>query len=221
MWVKVCGLRDIQNAVFLRTLADEGMCPDAVGLNFYSPSKRYVTPEVASRIVEVLPDSIEPIALFVNHSTGEIRDICKQTGIRTIQLHGDETPEFIAELADFAIVRAFRVDETGLEKVANQLERFRQLGVTIQRCLVDSFVSGAYGGTGHRAPWGMLRREWQADWPELVLAGGLTPLNVSEAIQTAGAKGVDVASGVESSAGVHDQSLIRQFVQQARSTAMQ
>ncbi len=221
MWVKVCGLRDLQNAMFLRTLADKGMSPDAVGLNFYSQSKRYVTPEVAARIVDVLPDCIEPIALFVNHSAAEIRDICKQTAIRTIQLHGDETPEFIAELTDFAIVRAFRVDESGLEGVASQLERFRQLGVTIQRCLVDSFVSGAYGGTGHRAPWGMLRREWQADWPELVLAGGLTPLNVAEAIQTAGAKGVDVASGVESSSGVHDLSLITRFVLQARTAAKQ
>ncbi|HWL07053.1 MAG TPA: phosphoribosylanthranilate isomerase, partial [Planctomicrobium sp.] len=127
-----------------------------------------------------------------------------------------ESPEFIAELAEFNIIRAFRVGNEGLDDVARQLERFQQLGITMTRCIVDALVSGAYGGTGHHAPWDLLRRDWQPDWPALILAGGLTSANVAQAIEAAQPQGVDVASGVEISPGHHDPEEIARFIQRAR-----
>jgi phosphoribosylanthranilate isomerase len=84
------------------------------------------------------------------------------------------------------------------------------------RYLIDAQVPGAWGGTGQVVPWDLLKSRWQADWPPLILAGGLTPDNVGEAIASANPHGVDVASGVESSPGVKDRNKVQHFIQQAR-----
>jgi len=215
-WVKICGVTRVDTAEQLIELHQSGIRPDAVGLNFFVGSKRYVSPEVAARIVERLPADITPIGLFVNHTETEIRSICKQCRITTIQLHGDETPEFLARLKDFELIRAFRVGDAGLSSVDSQLGEIRERGVTMARCVVDSLVAGTYGGSGERAPWTLLRQNWKPHWPDLILAGGLTPDNVTDAIATAGPHGVDVASGVEASPGVQDMAQVAMFLQRAR-----
>ncbi len=216
MWVKICGVNQLADALTFQSLAKQGIRPDAIGLNFYPKSKRFVAPDIAAEIVKLLPPEVVPVGLFVNHSAEEIRTICTQCGLTTIQLHGDETPEFAAELREFQILKAFRVGPEGLDPVARQLERYQQIGVSLPRCLVDSQVPGSYGGTGHRAPWEQLRSGWSNDWPPLILAGGLNPQNVQEAIQATCAMGVDVASGVESSPGRQDPQLVEQFILEAR-----
>lgn len=212
MWTKICGIRDVSTALAVAELG-----PQAIGLNFFEGSLRVVEVEVAAEIVRKLPERVEPVGLFVNHSLGDIRSICGPCGISLIQLHGDEPPEFLAELSEFRIVKAFRIGESGLFEVADYLERCRTLGVRPWACLADAKVPGSYGGTGRVAPWEILRDQWNADWPPLILAGGLTPRNVADGIRVVRPWGVDVAGGVESSPGQKDLSLVQEFLQRVSS----
>ena len=138
-----------------------------------------------------------------------------------MQLHGDETPEFLAELKsrcpNLKMLRAFRVGNEGCREVAEYLAECRKLGVCLAGCLIDSRVTGSYGGTGHTAPWDLLADQYDsARWPRLILAGGVTPDNVAEAIQVTAPYGVDVASGVESAKAVKDLELVKRFIAAAR-----
>jgi phosphoribosylanthranilate isomerase len=217
MFVKICGIRDVETALMA---AQAGA--DAIGLNFYDQSPRVVAPEIAAdtvnRLRQIPGRTVEPVGVFVNQRVDEIRTISRQCRLRTVQLHGDETPEQVAELAgEFRIVRAFHVGEEGLDPLAEFLNACQQLGATLWACLIDAKVVGKFGGTGQTAPWDLLQRDYQtADWPPLILAGGLRPDNVSEAIRVVGPWGVDVAGGVESSVACKDARLVRQFVQNAK-----
>ncbi|MDA0588692.1 MAG: phosphoribosylanthranilate isomerase [Planctomycetota bacterium] len=217
MWIKICGIRDVETAMQIAALN-----PDAIGLNFFAKSPRSVDVETAAKISATISAAIERIGLFVNHSTEEVLDICQQCSISTAQLHGDETPGFLARLKstrpDLKLFRAFRVDATdGCSEIADYLAKCGQLGVTLDGCLIDSRVEGEYGGTGHTAPWDLLADQYDSrGWPRLILAGGLTSENVAEAIRVTHPWGVDVASGVESSRGVKDVSLVERFIEAAR-----
>jgi len=211
MWVKICGITNIRCA--------KAVCrhrPDAIGLNFYAKSKRCVPVATARDIVSQLPFPVTPIGLFVNHSQAQIREITSFCGLRWIQLHGDETPEFAAGLTGLSIIRAFRIGPAGLGEVARQLEEYARRKVRLQGCLIDAHVPGSYGGTGQQAPWEMLAAGWQPHWPPLILAGGLTPDNLSAAMAAVAPWGVDVASGVESSPGRQDSAAVGRFVTMAR-----
>ena len=191
---------------------------DAIGLNFYAQSPRVVAPEMAADIVAALDGAAEPVGVFVNHSVAEIQAICRQCGLRTIQLHGDEPPEQLAELSrDYRVIRAFRVGAEGLQSAILYLDACRRLEAKPWACLVDASAPGQFGGTGKTAPWEALALEYKsAEWPPLILAGGLRADNVSQAITTVSPWGVDVAGGVESSVACKDGALVRQFVLSAR-----
>lgn len=212
MWVKICGIRTVEGA---RQAVEAGA--DALGFNFYAASLRHVEPTTAAALVRDLPDAVEAVGLFVNHPLDEVRRIATLCGLKTLQLHGDESPGYLRELSDFSLLRAFRVGAEGLGEVADYLAACQAIGVKLKACLVDAKVAGAYGGTGRLAPWELLRTTWNtADWPPLVLAGGLAPDNVAEAVTTVRPWGVDVAGGVESSLGVKDPSRMVRFVAEAR-----
>jgi phosphoribosylanthranilate isomerase len=213
MWIKICGIRDAETAAAVASLG-----VDAIGLNFFDRSPRVVAPEVAARIVADLPQSVEAVGVFVNHTTRQVQEIARRVGLRTVQLHGDEPVEILAELScAFRVIRAFRVGDEGLADVESYLAACRRTGAMPFACLVDAKVAGHYGGTGRTAPWDVLRREWRtAEWPPLILAGGLQDDNVAEAIQQVNPWGVDVAGGVESSPGVKDIARVREFVTRAR-----
>lgn len=220
MWIKICGINDVETATQIADLN-----PNAIGLNFFAKSPRSVNAETAARISETLPGEIERIGLFVNHSVQDVLDACRQCSLGTAQLHGDETPEFLAELQsanpDLKLLRAFRVDaRSGCSEIEEFLARCEELGVSLDGCLVDSRVAGEYGGTGHTAPWDLLAGQYDSRrWPRLILAGGLTPDNVADAIRIVSPAGVDVASGVESSRGVKDLDLVASFVEAARGSS--
>ncbi|MFP6763090.1 MAG: phosphoribosylanthranilate isomerase [Planctomycetaceae bacterium] len=217
MWIKICGIRDIDTAAQIARLQ-----PDAVGLNFFVRSPRYVDVAVAAEIAATLPEDIERIGLFVDHSIAEVLNVCEQCSIGTVQLHGHETPQFLADLksarSDLRLLRAFRVDsDLGCSEIADFTAACDQLGITIDGCLIDSRVDGEYGGTGHTAPWDLLAVQYDSRrWPRLILAGGLTARNVTEAIRLTRPWGVDVASGVESARGVKDIARVEQFITAAR-----
>lgn len=223
-WIKVCGIRDVAVAQAAFTAG-----ASAIGLNFFSKSPRSLTPDQASQIVAALSASlrlcdsalkIEPVGLFVNHSLEEIESIAKQVGLTAIQVHGDESPSFIAEIQqrhpDWKILKAFRIGDS-LRPVAEFIAECERLKVRLAGCLLDARVDGSFGGTGTVAPWELIARDYdRANWPPLILAGGLTPDNVAAAIKTVRPMGVDTASGVESSPGVKDTKLITRFVAEAQ-----
>ena len=215
-WIKVCGIRDVATA---EAAAAAGA--SAVGLNFFAKSSRSVAPADAARIVSALSaTSTQAIGLFVNHSRDEIESITAQAGLTAIQLHGDETPAFINELQqrhpDGAILKAFRIAES-LQPVAEFLAECKRLNVRLAGCLLDARVDGSFGGTGAVAPWELIARDYdRANWPPLILAGGLIPENVAAAIKSVRPMGVDTASGVESSPGVKETKLLVRFVAEAR-----
>jgi len=212
MWVKICGIRDVETA-----LAVAAFRPDAIGLNFYEKSPRAVTPAAAAEIVAGLPSGIDPIGLFVNERTERILALSRECGLKTVQLHGDEPPDTIGRLSSLKVIRAFRVGEAGLGEVAAWLDLARQLGTPPWAVLIDARVEGKYGGTGKTAPWEIVRRDYGfAGWPPLILAGGLRHDNVASAIRAVGPWGVDVAGGVESAVACKDPAMVRQFVEAAR-----
>jgi phosphoribosylanthranilate isomerase len=217
MWIKICGIRDVEMALMAAAAG-----ADAIGLNFYGKSPRVVAPAVAASIVARLrgdsAGSVEPVGVFVNHSVDEIRAVCEACQLQTIQLHGDESPEQVARLArDYRVIRAFRVDAQEIDAMSESLEACDKLRAKLWACLVDGKIEGHFGGTGKTAPWETLRRTYRtAEWPPLVLAGGLTVGNVADAIRVVNPWGVDVASGVESSIACKDSALVRKFVQNAR-----
>ena len=213
-WAKLCGVRDVATAAALAELR-----PDAIGLNFYPRSARYVTPEVAAQIGRVLPAGVAAVGVFVNSSVEEILRTVDAASLAAVQLHGDEPPEAVAELkwrpGDLAVIRAWRVGEEGLAELAGYLAACEALGARPDAVLVDAKVAGSYGGTGHTAPWHLLR-DYGPEWPPLILAGGLTPANVAEAVAEVRPWGVDTAGGVESAPGVKDPGMAAAFLAAVR-----
>lgn len=209
--VKTCGITSVEDA---QTVARAGA--DAVGLNFYPNSPRCIAAEVARSIVDVLPERVVKVGLFVNAEVQQILGAFDLLGLDLIQLHGDEPPELIAALGDRPVMRAFRLGPAGLGPVAEYLRQCRGLGCMPQLVLIDSHVRGVYGGTGTTADWEAARLyPIEQDNPPLVLAGGLTPGNVAEAIRTVNPRAVDTASGVESEPGRKDPAAVEAFVRAA------
>jgi phosphoribosylanthranilate isomerase len=217
MWIKVCGIRDCATA---RQVADLNV--DAVGLNFYPRSPRRVAIEDAIAISKLLPAGIARVGVFVNHPIPEVESIASQCQLDLVQLHGDEPPSYFIELhrrlPKVRFIRAWRMGKSGLGGLKSFVNECQSQNFpALAGCLVDAHVEGVFGGSGTTLPWGRLAREYRTDeWPPFILAGGLTPTNVAEAIAAALPWGVDVASGVESASGVKDFELMRQFVENAR-----
>jgi phosphoribosylanthranilate isomerase len=211
--IKICGITTEADA---RVAADAGA--DAVGLNFYEKSRRFVDPPAARRIADALPPGVMRVGVFVNHAANEIAETANQVGLDCIQLHGNEPPNLLATLPGAVkIVRAFPCDEYGLKPIVAYLEECRTLRRVPDAVLIDANAGADFGGTGKRADWERIANERNilGNIP-MVLAGGLTPDNVAAAIMATRPSGVDVASGVEAVPGRKDTNLVRRFVTEAR-----
>jgi phosphoribosylanthranilate isomerase len=221
--VKICGITNVEDAIVAGTAG-----ADAIGLNFYEKSSRCTTVECASQIALSLSElPIDRVGVFVNMSPVEIEATVKEGGLSSIQLHGDEPPEVVAHFAQpkrparfpfhMQVIRARRMDDRGVAAIARDLEECRAAGWGPAAVLVDAATPGRYGGTGETISWVGLadHRRWLSDTP-LILAGGLTPDNVAEAIRIVRPHGVDVASGVESAPGKKDPHKVRDFIAAAR-----
>lgn len=211
--IKICGVTKAEDA---RAAVEAGS--DAIGLNFYPESSRYLELRDAFGIHRhTLGSEVDRVGVFVNAEDTWVRERIYDVHLDAIQLHGDEPPEFLSQLPDFPIIRARRMDERGVAALAEDLAACEAAGRLPDAVLVDAMTPGRYGGTGETVSWAGLAdyRKWLGDVP-LILAGGLTPDNVAEAIRMVRPAGVDVASGVESSPGVKDHEKIRRFVDAAR-----
>jgi phosphoribosylanthranilate isomerase len=212
--IKICGVTRVDDAI-----AAINAGADAVGLNFYLASKRCINVDVARQIVDAIGSRAEIVGVFVNESADRIRTTCRDTGLQSIQLHGDEPPEFLRRLnKDHRVIRARRIDERGLSAIAEDLKTCCDLsGRKPDAVLVDAAVAGQFGGTGLTFDWHKLANyRAQLGSVPLILAGGLIPENVAEAIRIVRPHAVDVASGVESTPGKKDTAKMRDFVGAAR-----
>lgn len=210
--IKICG---ITRPVDARIVALAGA--DAMGLNFFPESSRYVDLPTAAKIVADLRGPVAKVGVFVNCRIEEVQLTADQLELDWIQLHGDEPPELLGKLAGRQVLKAFRVGPDGLQPVAAYLDECQRLGRLPNAVLIDGLQEGQYGGTGVTTDWQALsaHRELLRGLP-VVLAGGLTPFNVTEAIAATRPNAVDTASGVESKAGLKDPMLVRAFVNSSR-----
>ncbi len=201
MKIKICGITNWDDA---KVAIDAGA--NALGFVFYAKSPRYIDPAVAQRIIAQLPPFVLAVGVFVNHDPNTIRAIIDECGLAFAQLHGDETPAFCEALGK-PVLRALRLqDRSSLLALAEYKGR-----IGIRGFVVDAFSSQAFGGTGQTVDWALAREV--AQHVPILLAGGLTPTNVREAIQQVQPYGVDVSSGVEERPGKKDHDKIRAFTQ--------
>jgi phosphoribosylanthranilate isomerase len=206
--VKICGITRPEDAA---VVADSG--GDAIGLNFYAQSPRFVQDDLAKQIIAALPAQVAKVGVFVNASAEEIRRKVSTLGLNWVQLHGDEPPEFLLELPGIPVIRAVRMNQ----RVSVVLAKQGQFVRLPNAVLIDAYDPDAYGGTGQTVPWDAVPEAGRrlAGLP-VILAGGLTADNVAQAIQTARPHAVDTASGVETSPGIKDPDKVRAFVAVAK-----
>ena len=211
--IKICGVttpEDVAHCVVAGA--------DAVGINFHPGSSRYVDPRNAQPLLRSIPPLLTAVGVFVERPFRQVAALAYQLGLRAVQLHGE--PREICEAFPFSVIPAFRVrDRHSLTEIETYLDACDAAGHRPGAILVDAFVEGQHGGTGQTAPWDLLAG-FKPRVP-LILAGGLTPENVGDAIRIVRPDGVDVASGVESSPGRKDPGRVRAFVENARTAAAQ
>lgn len=196
--IKICGIKTLKDA-----LAAIEAGADYLGFNFYPKSERFIEKSACAEITSVLKrehPQVKLVGVFVNSPVNEVKDVLQTCHLDLAQLHGDETPEMFAQLAPQAF-RAFR----GIPESNTGYERSEAPFM-----LIDAAVKGVYGGSGVTADWTAAAK--QAQQYPLLLAGGLTPENVADAVRQVQPWGVDVASGVESAPGEKDAGKMTAFV---------
>ncbi len=202
--VKVCGITNLEDAL-VAALAGA----DALGFNFWPRSPRYIAPRAAADIIAQLPPLVTSVAVVVDEPPAQVARLARRSGVRAVQLHGQESPQDVAALAadGFAVLKAVRV---GQDFRPQQLRSY----VGVDAFLLDTEVKGRRGGTGKSFDWKKARAANR--YGRVLLAGGLTVENVGEAVAQARPYGVDVCSGVERRPGNKDHDLLREFIRRAK-----
>jgi phosphoribosylanthranilate isomerase len=207
--IKICGITSVNNAqAAVRAGAD------ALGFMFYADSPRHVSPDLAADIIRRLPPFVAKVGVFVNAPLETVHHITLQCSLDTLQFHGDESPDYCSSLSISACkrIKAIRVRDQdslkGLTPYADKVDAF----------LLDSYDPNQLGGTGARFNWDLAVQAKAAGRP-VILAGGLNPDNIAEAVQQVAPYGVDVSSGVEVSPGIKDADSMERFVRKAHQAA--
>jgi phosphoribosylanthranilate isomerase len=202
--IKICGITNLEDA-----LAAVAAGADALGFNFYKPSPRYITPSQAREIVAQLPESILTVGVFVNEpSPEEVQAIAGEAGIAALQLHGDESPEYCAELASRNyVIKTFAVSDTFDPQMVQRYE--------VEAIMLDTRDNRLRGGTGRVFDWS-IADEVNKLVSKLYLAGGLSPENAGEAVSTVRPYAVDACSALEDKPGRKNHERMRAFVRSVR-----
>ena len=201
--VKICGVTNVRDARLACRLG-----ADALGFNFWKDGRRYVKPERARAIIAALPPFVTTVGVFVNEQPDRINEIVQACHLQVVQLHGEETPAQVDRIRGIPRIKAIRVND---HRDVARCRRYRA-----DAYLLDTFVPGEPGGTGESFNWELAREA--SEFGPVILAGGLTPDNVEEAIVVAQPYAVDVASGVESAPGRKDKELMSEFIWRAKMT---
>ncbi|RLT45257.1 MAG: phosphoribosylanthranilate isomerase [Chloroflexi bacterium] len=224
--VKICGITNLEDAcIALQAGADY------LGFNLYPKSPRYIAPDIIKQMIldigdwvlqrdapipspqSPIPNTPRFVGIFVNETVERISDILTFTGLDYAQLHGDEPPGSLQRLTGKAFKAVRPADAADASEAAT---RFAPLGLDDgPQLLIDAYDPAEYGGTGKKADWNSAAVLAQR-YPRLMLAGGLTPANVAQAIRAVRPWAVDVSSGVETSPGRKDHDALRAFLRAAR-----
>lgn len=203
--VKICGITNVEDALYAAECGAE-----LLGFNFYPKSPRYIRPEEAASMIRKLPESTTAVGVFVNEAVENILNLIDLTGIKIVQLHGDEDVGFVLELCrtpDIEVIKALRV------RPGDDAEQIPFSGANA--ILLDGYSDGARGGTGKKIDWQLAYEIGLLHGP-IYLAGGLTADNVQEAIRKVRPFGVDACSGLESSPGKKDTEKVEAFIRNAK-----
>lgn len=198
--IKICGITRVEDAV---AAAFGGA--DAIGMICYPKSPRFVARTVAREIRRALPPFVSCVAVFVNPSAAEVQDVIDEVLPTHLQFHGDEPADFCGQFG-LPAIKAFRV------RPGADLLKSTASFPDAAAWLLDAFVDG-YGGAGKSFDWSLVPEV--LDRP-MILSGGLTPINVGEAVRRVRPWAVDVASGVEASKGIKDHGMMERFIQEVR-----
>lgn len=196
MKVKICGITNIEDALFAEQLG-----ADAIGFIFYKPSKRYISPEVVSTISQKLSAFTLKVGVFVNETEDEINRIASETRLNLIQLHGDEKPEMIERL-NLPSIKSFRMKEDFDFSIFNEYP--------CNNFLLDTFSQNEFGGTGKTFDWSIIPPSLRK---RVIIAGGVSEKNVEEIFTKINPYAVDVSSSLEISPGKKDHNKLKSFFQ--------
>jgi phosphoribosylanthranilate isomerase len=202
--IKVCGITNLEDALLAAELG-----ADALGFIFYAKSPRKVAPEVAREIIAQLPPFVAAVGVFVDEAAAVVQEVAAEVGLDWVQLHGQESPEYCRGL-DCKVIKGFRIKD---KSSVRELEPYRG---AVQACLLDTYKKGQVGGTGESFDWHLAREARK--YGRIILAGGLTPENVAQAIAIALPAAVDSASGTEAVPGRKDPAKLRAFFKAAVSS---
>ena len=196
--IKICGIMNSKDASLVA-----GCGADAIGFIFHPQSPRYVTPERAKEIIEKLPHGITKVGVFVNRELQEVKEIVSRCGLDMVQLHGAESPAFCDEFPRAQVIKAVAL------RKADDLEGLR--AYPVRAILVDAYGPALHGGTGKKADWALAAKV-KTTHP-LILAGGLSMVNIQEAIKAVSPDAVDINSGVEHLPGQKDHAKVKEIIE--------
>ena len=198
--VKICGITNLEDASHASMSG-----ADALGFVFYPGSPRFINPDLVRRIIADLPPLVTTVGLFVNETPARIREMVEFCGLNTVQLHGDEEPDQ-CNYPPCRVIKALRLRQ--------QMESSLFAAYRVSALLLDAYIPDQFGGTGQRCDW-----QQAADIAaqhRVILAGGLNPENVAEAVRQVHPYGVDVSSGVEEKPGKKDPEKVARFIRMAK-----
>ena len=201
--IKICGITNLEDA---RAAVASGA--DAIGFNFYKPSPRYIAPQAAREIIEQLPDHVLMVGVFVSEPLKSVRSVANESGITALQLHGDEPADYCRELArDYCVIKTLAV--------SGEFNVLRAQEYQVDAIMLDTRDNRLRGGTGRSFDWTVAQQVNQLV-PKLFLAGGLSPENIEEAIETVRPYAVDACSALEDTPGKKNHERMDAFVKLAR-----
>lgn len=201
--VKVCGITKLDDARYAAQLGY-----NAIGFIFYPPSPRFIKPEKAKEIIAGLPPFVSTVGVFVNEKPETVKEVCQYTKLSLIQLHGDESPDYCREMP-LRVIKAFGIDDNFN---FNVLAGYDNANVTA--FLLDKHSPELVGGTGQTFDWNLVKNA--KAYGRIILAGGITPFNVENALKEAEPFAIDVNSGVEILPGEKNRVKLRELIEKVK-----